>query len=459
MKKILSALLALILITSYTQAQTTKKLDTDAKIAGQFNQHIKALGKADAIKPELVKKVASQKVSDELVIEVLRLLNAEVTRHHKELDDLQKTYMPAGNKSHTIDKDLLPLLAGIPEPVSSLPQAKKEMKTRYDETVWAAYVEKLERYQKQMQEIAIKNIPADMKDPEKMKQQAYKDAAKAQQALNSNPVIQEMGGLENLQKMTPAQRQAMAKQMTEKIKQDPHAYTGASKDPRMAFTQKMMTDPSYAARFNAMNDAQKKEEYDAFLAENGLTNKAMPAVDNTDAEKARLVIAIQTRLKAINDHMHEMSRVAGNIEKATNDLFDNLYSKVAKQHAAIVDALPLVEMGEAGHEKETYPSDIANQVILYSIHADNAVANKMVWKRKVDMFKVVIGEYNDLLADYWGEGKLSDRVLREMGYTPETLIAGMCGQFIEFTKKASSLTNQHASWQKMYDEMVLSLYE
>lgn len=461
MKKIILGSLALIVIGSYTQAQTTKKkLDTQAKIAGQFNQHIKALGKSDDIKPELVKKVASQKVSDELTIDALNLINAENARREKELADMQKAYTPANsNKAHHIDKDLLSLLAGIPEPITNLPLAKKEMKVKYDENVWAKYIDKLERYEKQMQEAAVKNMPEDWKDPEKMKQQAYKNAAKAQQDLNNNAAIQEMGGIENLQKMTPAQREAMGKQMAEKMKQNPQAYTGASKDPRMAFTQKMMNDPSYAARFNGMNDAQKKEEYDLFLAQNGFTNTPRPASNNTDAEKARLTIAIQTRLKAINDHMQEMTRVIGTIQKGSDDLFNDIYTKIAKQHAAIVEALPLVEMGEAGHEKETLPSDLANQFILYPIHADNATANGMIWKRKVDMLKVVIGEYNDLLADYWGKDKLSDQVMREMGMTPEALIAGIAGQIRQYTKEARLLTSENAGWQRTYDEMVLHIYE
>lgn len=434
MKKIQQAgllIFALIAFT-YAQAQTTRKKDINEKIAGQFSQRINALNKADIAMPAEIKKVAAQKIDDDLVIEALRLLDAETERRQKELEALQKQYTPTSSgKPHQIDKDLLPLLAGMPEPITSLPQAKQALKGNYDNTPWAVYIEKLERYSEQMKDMARQNMPADMKDPEKIKQAAYTSAAKAQQDINNNPIIQEMGGLENLKNMTPAQREALAKQMAEKVKQNPQAYTGASNDPRKAFTQKMMMDPQYAAKYNAMNDAQKKEEYDAFLAKNGFVNNAKPQAGNTsDRDKAALVIAINKRIKTIHDHATAMAEVFGSIQHSTETYFADLYDKIAAQYEAIVAALPETEHGEAGHSKDTYPVDIANQMVLLPIHEQNAIANKDVWKREVDMLKVLIAEYNELLADYWGKDAASDRTLFETGITREGLIAGMCDEMI-----------------------------
>ena len=68
--------------------------------------------------------------------------------------------------------------------------------------------------------------------------------------------------------------------MAEQVKNNPSAYTGTDSDPRKAFTNKMMKDPNYAARFQHMNQQQQQEEYKMFMSENGFTdNEAGKSAD------------------------------------------------------------------------------------------------------------------------------------------------------------------------------------
>lgn len=453
-------------ILSFTAAtaQSEKKKSIEGKIAGQFDKTMSKLEKVNIVDTKEVKKVAEEQlIEDWLVEEALRLLNEEIARSDKEIQNKRKEYVPASsNRPQQIDKDLLPLLSGMPEPVTSLPEAKKTMKPRYDETIYATYIEKLERYKIQMKDAARKTIPDNMKNPELMKKEAYRNAAKAQQDINNNPVIREMGGIEKLKDMTPEQRQAFAKQMAAKVKQTPSAYTGNQGDPKKAFAQKMMTDPNYAARFNHMNEQQKKEEYEAFKTDNGFVDNSSQADKdkiNGDRNRTATSIAIDKRISVIQTHTDQLLQIVSPVQKRTKAYFNDLNKKISDQYARIGEALPEVEHGEAGKGKDTHPLNIAYNILIYPVNAQNAIANKEMWKREVDILKILIAESNELLSDFWGKDKVTDQLMAEKGLTPAAITVGMCDAIISLTKKAGLLTNQNASWQRTYDEKVLELYE
>ena len=116
-------------------------------------------------------------------------------------------------------------------------------------------------------------------------------------------------------------------------------------------------------------------------------------------------------------------------------------------------------MGEYGHDKETWPVDNTFQIISYQVNVQHALANKQVWKRYVDMPKVVIAEYNEFFAEYLGRDKVTDEILLEKAIIPAAISAGIVGEMIHLTKMASRQTNENAGWQKVYDEKVLGVNE
>ncbi|MEP7371865.1 MAG: hypothetical protein ABI675_00665 [Chitinophagaceae bacterium] len=462
--KIWEILVLSLINFSVVMAQSAKKTTTDEKISAQFNKTLSKLGKTDISQSKQVQKNAAIELTDdELVPLFLPTIIAAQEKSKKEMEEKRKEYIPASsNKSQQIDKDLLALLAGMPEPITNLPAAKKEMRLKYDENIYSGYIKMLESRQAQMEESARQSIPDDMKNPELVKKEAYKNAAKAQQDLNNNPVIRKMGGLENLKNMTHAQREALAKQMTAKIKQDPMAYTGSDADPRKAFAGKMMTDPGYAARYNHMNNQQKKEEYDLFLSENGFVGNSSQADRDKsldDRNKALTAIAIDKRLATIRVHMGELAAIAGLLQTRTDEAFNELNNKISKEYGQRIAALPEVEHGEAGRGKDTYPVDLAYNIIVYPVNTQNAASTKEVWKRYADVLKITIAEYNELLSDFWGKDNTTNRLMAERNLVPAGISAGICEELIRLTKMAASQTNQNASWQRIYDEKVLSIYE
>ena len=97
------------------------------------------------------------------------------------------------------------------------------------------------------------------------------------------------------------------------------------------------------------------------------------------------------------------------------------------------------------------------QVALYAMHVKNAIADKAIWKRKVDMLKAVIADQNDFLGEFWGRDNTTDRLMKEKGYIPAAVSVAMCDELIGLTKAARYLTSQNAGWQKSYDMIVLSI--
>jgi hypothetical protein len=448
-----------VLSAGLTSAMAQKKTEQDNNLSKQMDKTLTSLSKIEISKSSEVQKVAATQLKEEWVAnEGLRLLNEETERKRKEIENKEKEYVPVPGKTKYLDKDLLPLLADMPEPQSNLPSAKQAMKVNIDEDVYSKYIEKLKRIREQMAEVARNSIPADQKDPEKVKNEAYKNAASVEQSLNNNPLIQQMGGIEKLKNMTPEQRAELAKQMTANVKNNPSAYTGQESDPRKAFTKKMMTDPNYAARYNGMNDQQKQEEYNTFLSENGFANNSSHAnLDKTlaDRNKAAAAIAIDKRTGLILDHAKELATIVGSIQKRTDDYFNELNKKLSDDYARRAEALPLVEHGEAGKSKDTYPLDIAYNVVLYSIHVKNAIANKAIWKSKAEMLKVLIADHNDFLGEFLGKDKTTDRLMTERGLIPAAIVASLCDELIKLTQEARFLTNQNAGWQKTYEMIVL----
>jgi hypothetical protein len=455
-------LLALIMISSMN-AISQKKTDDKPVLSKQFDKTLSGINKININDNKAVKQFTDEaRKWDDVFYEGLKLIHEEAERRRKEIEGKKKQYIPEPTNTQQIDKDLLPFLAGIPEPISALPQAKQAMKPSEPDNIYTRYIERIKVYRDGLAEQARQGMPDNMKDPEKMKSDAYKQAKKSEDALNNNSIVQEMGGMEKLKNMTPAQRQASAKQMLEKVKANPSAYTGQQNDPQKAFAQKMMTDATYAAKYNYMNDQQKQEEYQAFITENGFVDNSSQGDKDkrmADRDKAATSIAIEQKMMSIRKHEEELAAIVSLLQKRTDDYFTGVNAQLNKEYAQRIEALPIVEQGEAGHGKITRPVDMAYNIVLLPIGVQNALSNKEVWKRYVDITKVTISEYNELLSGFWGKSKAIDKIMSEKGLTPAAISAGIAGSLIDLTKTAEIQSNQNASWQRTYDEKVLQIYE
>lgn len=441
-------LLILVFMAIVTPSVAQKSAPIDTKIKKYFDDVLAELSKVDIAKVTEIKSVADlHAMEEEIVNEGIALLNAETERMKKEIDARKKEYLPpisAGSAG--LDREFLQLISDMPEPIISLSQAKRAMKTKPGEDVFSLYIKKVEQYQEQLKAEMRKNAPTFTAVP---------TAYKAKQDLENNPMIREMGGLEKLQNMSPAERQALAKQMAEKMKQNPSAYNKQESDPKKAFTQKLLKDPNYAARFNYMTLPQQQEEYELFKKENGFVGEE----SSKGSGNAMLNITIDKKLTGIFNHRQELGNTLKPLQLKTEEHFTGIYKKLDEQLDAQVKALPVADHGEAGKGKDTRPLDIAYNIILYPVKAQEAMANKNIWASQLAALKVTIAEYDEFLGTYWGKNNSTDQLMIQRNQTPTSILAGICNDVIQLTKTAKFFTNMNASAQRSYDEKVLSLYE
>ncbi|HET7000339.1 MAG TPA: hypothetical protein VFI33_03490, partial [Puia sp.] len=417
--------------------------------------------KIDVTKPEQVKRAIPIPSRDQIFDATLPALNTATGPRKTEIETKSRLFVDSRNSNaHLIDKDLLALLSGIPEPISSLPDAKSAMKLRDEEIIYNVYIEKLKRLQAQYIEEARK-YALTAQDGEQIRTVAQKNAGKTMQDLNNNPMVQQAGGLEKLQQMTPAEREAWGKKMAEQVKNNPSAYTGADNDPRKAFTNKMMKDPNYATRFQHMNQQQQQEEYKMFMSENGFTdNEAGKSAEIKAARnEAGTTIEITQRTMDILNHRKQLAGIAGESQKKTDDYFAMVNNSLNNQYRRMAESLPVVDHGEAGKGKDTYPVDLAYNLIVYTVEKENALSNEEVWKNFIEAMKGTITEYNTFLSEYWGRDKQTDQLMARQNQTPAAIMAGTCGELISLTEMAKTMTHTNASWQRSFDEKILHLYE
>lgn len=450
--------LTLIFMACLASATAQKSPTPDLKISKQFDTNLAALQKVDIAKAAEVKKVAADHTMDDVFGQGLKLLDAETERCSKEISNKKKEYFPSGSgKSVGLDRDFLKLISDMPEPIISLPLAKKTMKAKPGEDVFSRYIEKVKIFQEQLKEEIQKNVTVVGNNPVAVKANAQEATDRVEQNLRGNQMIQEMGGLDKLKSMSPEERAALAKKMVEKVKQNPSAYTTQEADPKKAFAKKMMTDPGYAERYKHMNPEQQKEEYQYFKTENGFIDN--PATGRTGGNTAAETIAIDKRLTAILNHRQELGTIVGALQKRTDDYFAELQKKLDAELAARAEALPVVDHGEAGKGKDTHPLNIAYNMIVYPVKMQEAMANKNSWNAIKAALIVTIAEYDEFLAEYWGEDKATSRIMIQKNQIPPAILAGICNDVIRLTQLAKNFTNMSASAQRSYDEKVLSLYE
>lgn len=399
-----------------TPALAQKKEEQEEKIARLFDITLQRLGKVDLQKSNEVRKVTALPASrQELFDSKLSQLDNQAEATRKQVESKKASYITNPSSKQQIDKDLLPLIAAIPEPISSLPQAKQEIKMSTDDNVYTRYIEKVKHFRDGLAERARQEMMANQKDITQMKNEALQNSKKTDEMLAANPMIQEMGGMEKLKNMTPEQRAALGKQMAEKLKQNPGAYT---------------TQPKTVTQASRDADLAKRDKVAASMA-------------------------IDKRLSLIMEHSKELAAIAGAFQQQTDAYFEALYKKTSDEYGARVAALPVVELGEAGHGKITRPVDVAYNIVLYPQEQQHALSNKQVWMRFLEVMKVSVAEYNELLSDFSD----NSRLLAEKGLTPAGLSAGLCDDLIRMAQMAKLQSGQNASWQRTYDEKVLQIYE
>jgi hypothetical protein len=359
----------------------------------------------EKVKSDLEKARAGEQKGREQVWAELRKKNSET---QKALLQLVKTYNSLCSRDPNRELPSLVLLAGeIPEP--ELPALAKKIDLNNPNNPYDKYIAKIEEWQKRVSDKTKAYSSIIQKGPEQAQKEAQQHADKMRNEVNNNPLIAEMGGMEKVKAMTPAEREKAAREAARK---NPNMMMPGQNDPGMqAFMQKMMTDPAFAAQYNKMSNQDKMAAYQNFVKEQTgeatlvkRDDKAFEA-SMADRNKTNKFLEVEKLLALTLQRSLQLHELVNKQSETTNQHYDALAKEMKDRFDALYDALPLQSFGEAGHMKSTGALDKAKALEYYMNGMDAAAAYNHIFRNSKVAMQYSIAVFDGCIDTYWGKGK------------------------------------------------------
>jgi len=376
-------------------------------------------------------------------------------------------------KSLPGETDRITLLKAIPAPKMPMPAFNGDPREN------ERYAEMIRTAQKQAQETARQT--ANNTELARTYQQGGEAAVKKmyQQDADKNSMVQQMGGAgavekmsesqrkqaasqavmsktggytpEEIRKMTPAERQALAMQMAGNSKM------GQGDEAAQAFTKELMVNADYRRRYEAMNKEEKQVEYRKFQeryyggqppAGTQQTTNREPSADQKDA----------LELKRIHDFGKQMLDEAEKAMAPINEM-SKRYEQAWQQDQATlqqwvsekVKALPTVRDSEYGSRKEGIERvEFVQHTLNYWIGWDHIVKQRQLWERYANAYVNLFQKLDNFAATY-NNKPLSDRMKLALA---EALSQGY-ETILEMNRRAGQISNEAGSIQYSYNCLVL----
>lgn len=376
-------------------------------------------------------------------------------------------------KSLPGETDRITLLKAIPAPKMPMPAFNGDPREneRYAEIIRTAQKQaqetarqtanstELARTYQKGGEAAVKKMYQDDADKNVMVQQmggarAVEQMSEAQRKQAATQVVMNnTGGYtpDQIRKMTPAERQALAMQMADNSKM------GQGDESAQAFTRELMVNADYRRRYEAMNNDEKQAEYRKFQeryydgkppAGAQQTVNREPAADQQEAAE----------LKRIHDFGKQILEEATNAMAPINEMSKRYEQAWQQDQAALqkwakekADALPTVRDSEYGSRKEGIERvEFAQQAMSFWIGQDHIAKQRQVWARYVDAYVNIFKKMDDFAATY-NNKPLSDRMKLALA---EALSQGY-ETILEMNRRGGQITNEAGSIQYSYNCLVL----
>ena len=366
------------------------------------------------------------------------------------------------NQHPTADMNLLPLMEGAPAPIYILPQAGQEdLDAKFD-----PYIKKIESQQKELTEMIAKNSKL-----QQVYQKEGEEGLKKRSIAESDKsvIVQQMGGTEKLVNMSEAERNAAAYKMASDVKSNPGMLSGNNNPGMNAMMQKMMTDKEYAKRFNKMSDAEKEAEVKKFMTEtsqqdeNFDLNKSSQQHDQLMGERNNtkytqditlLNLRVQKRLSAATELYSK------NIS-AINDWVSTVGNNIDKWYRTKYAAIPIVELGEYGHDKDPGQVQALEITVAYlkyqMLHGPEMKLRSDNWNLYKTNCKYAIGELNDFIANYkWGAHSTDNVFGPDADQEVASGIGGAYGMMNQLAEESKNFSSTAKGYQKQFETITTS---
>jgi hypothetical protein len=446
MKQISSMLIAALSLLTFSNTVTAQKDTSEFKTWNDVLARIKKDKKPGASADPKLKAISEQWV-------------AGITKSvsSKPATEPWKEWTPTHQQTSG-EINLLPLMEEAPAPIYILSLAgQADLDAKYD-----PYIKKLESQQRQLAESVAKNSKLQQvyqkEGEEGVKKRAIAESDKSK-------MVQQMGGTENLMNMSEAERKAAAMKMASEIKSNPTMLSGNNNPGMNALMQKVMNDKEYAKRFNKMSDAEKEAEVKKFMTENSQEqdgnfdatrsnqqyNQLMAERDNTKYTQdiTLLNMRIQKRLGTATE-LYSKNVLA------INAWVENVRKKIGTWYGAKYAAIPIVELGEYGHDKDPEQVQALNITVAYltyqMIQGPEMKLRSDNWVLYKTNCKYAIGELNDFIASYkWGSHTTENIFGPDADQQVVSGIGLAYGMMNQLAEEAKAFSTTAKGYQKQFE--------
>ncbi len=449
MKQISSMLIAALSLLTFGNTATAQK-DTSTATVYKTWDDLLARMKKDK-KTDLTTDPGLKAISEQWAVGINKSLSAKPGK------EPWKEWTPNSKGKHA-DIDLLPLMEEAPAPVYTLPtEGQIDIDAKFD-----PYIKKIELQQKQLGEMLAKNSKL-QQVYQKEGQEGLEKRAMAES--DKSKIIQQMGGMENLMKMSDAERKAAAQKMANDLRSNPGLMSGNNNPGTNAMMKKMMSDPDYANRYNKMSEAEKAQEMKKFMSQDAQgqdgnfdLNKANEQHDKLMKERnnTKYVQDITLLNTRTQDRLKAATELYGKNIIAINNWADNVRNKIEKWYSTKYAAIPVVELGEYGHDKDpeqvqALEITIAN-LRYFILEGPEMQLRSDNWNKYKSNCKYAIGELNDFIGSYkWGGNSSENIFAPDADQQVAAGIGAAYGLMNELAKEAKSFTTTARGYQKQFE--------
>lgn len=397
--------------------------------------------------------VSFQKTIAEISAPLLKAFQKDIDETEKQLKALEQKY-PSKKGRFDLPADM----NGLPSPISVYGLAAKTDIP----AIYQPYYDKLENKQKQLRELAEKNnLYQEIYDKEGTAGLEKRAATE----VDKNPMVQQMGGVEKLKNMTDAERKLAAEKLKSEITQNPGMLLSAGADPGItSMQQKIMSDPEYAKRFSKMSEAEKETEIKKYMTVKPMqrdpnsvyTSNVQSTKAPTDLDKSRELDELLARTQK---RMEEITLTNTRMASQANNTLEELKAQLANWQEATRKAIPIVELGEYGHDHDpelVQAMEITGKYAGYFIEQLEITFRDNCWKQYMFGVKSSLLEVGQYAATYeWGQGKESQ--LFNGTYNDPKIANAMFGYYnllLGLAKSSEEISRDAASAQKRFEGLL-----
>jgi len=316
------------------------------------------------------------------------------------------------------------------------------------DTLYVPFYSRVDAVLKQHRETATLRAKEGMPSQAQIEQQS-----RAQ--VNSNPIVAGMGGIDSLQQMTPAQREAAARQSAANFQQNLMTGGGRNSPGMQAMMQRVMSDPGYRARFMQMNEQEKEAELRGYMG-----NPA-PRAPTPAEQRSQTKNDVATAM-ALRNELSQMTQRLGEIEVTFTKKDQEItvakgsHREIANDIATRMEKVPIVELGEYGRDRDP------NLVVPLLREEGARHRDRAAWElqQRTALFSQRKAQYKEQIAAYRVWFKQNEARINACkpdlmrGPNPELEVAGfeegLIGLAQTLAKYSESATKDAAHYEKAY---------